>query len=387
MKDTEMGDNRIIPPPGSGSFQGRLAVQQRVLPNYRAGFFDLLAAACQGGLSVFAGQPRPSEAIQSAQGLQVAQWVQAKNLHLFGGRYYLCWQSNLQTWLQVQDPAALIVEANLRNLSTLPGVTWMHLRRRPVIGWGLGIPGLNPPDSGWVNTRLTGLRRGFLRQMDAIITYSQAGAQQYRTAGFPADLVFVAPNAVAPRPTTPPPLRPETFAGSPTILFVGRLQPRKRIDNLLHACAALPQSSQPRLWIIGDGPARAELEALARQVYPQAQFFGARYGDELHSYFTQADLFVLPGTGGLAVQQALSYALPVIAAEADGTQQDLVRPENGWQIPSNDVPALTGALTQALADPLRLRQMGAASYRIVNQEINLENMVQVFLKALAAVTS
>ena len=85
------------------------------------------------------------------------------------------------------------------------------------------------------------------------------------------------------------------------------------------------------------------------------------------------------------MQQALSYALPVIVAEADGTQQDLVRPGNGWQVVANDIAAREQTLSEALSDPARLRQMGAASYRIISEEINLENMVAVFLQALAAV--
>jgi len=362
-----------------GLFQGRLALQQRVLPNYRADFFDALASACRDGLTVFAGQPRPSEAIETAPELRVAQWTKAQNRHLLGGSFYLCWQSGLQNWLRDEDPAALIVEANPRYLSTLFGITWMHLHRRPVIGWGLGVPDQS--------SRLSAQRRAFLRRHDALITYSPTGARQYIDAGFPADLVFVAPNAVTPRPTQPPPVRAETFDTPPTVLFVGRLQARKHIDNLLRACAALPEASQPRLWIVGDGPARPDFEALARQVYPRAEFLGARFGADLAGYFAGADLFVLPGTGGLAVQQAMSYGLPVIVAEADGTQQNLVRAENGWQIPSNDVASLTDTLKTALADPRRLRQMGAASYRIVSEEVNLEAMVSVFLQALAAVTA
>jgi glycosyltransferase involved in cell wall biosynthesis len=257
------------------------------------------------------------------------------------------------------------------------GITWMHLRRRPVIGWGLGAPhterGLFRP------------RRGFLRQYDALITYSQRGAEEYRAAGFPAEMIFVAPNAVTHRPSQPPPARPSGFDGQATVLFVGRLQARKRIDNLLYACAALPSAIQPRLWIVGDGPARPDFENTAQQVYPAAEFLGARYGADLDALFTRADLFVLPGSGGLAVQQALSFALPVIVAEADGTQQDLVRPGNGWQVPANDIDALKQTLSAALNDPFRLRQMGAASYQIISQEINLENMVSVFLQALAAV--
>jgi glycosyltransferase involved in cell wall biosynthesis len=168
------------------------------------------------------------------------------------------------------------------------------------------------------------------------------------------------------------------------VLFVGRLQARKRIDSLLRACAALPAALQPRLVIVGDGPARPEFEALAARVFPQAQFAGARHGAELEAYFAAADVFVLPGTGGLAVQQAMSYGLPVVVAEADGTQNDLVRPENGWLIPPDDLDALVAALCTALSDPARLRRMGAASYRIVSQEVNLEEMVGVFVQALSS---
>ncbi len=46
----------------------RLGLVQRVLPDYRALFFDTLAGACPQGLGVFAGQPRPDEAIESGKG-------------------------------------------------------------------------------------------------------------------------------------------------------------------------------------------------------------------------------------------------------------------------------------------------------------------------------
>jgi glycosyltransferase involved in cell wall biosynthesis len=96
-------------------------------------------------------------------------------------------------------------------------------------------------------------------------------------------------------------------------------------------------------------------------------------------------LFVLPGTGGLAVQEAMSYGLPVIMGRGDGTNDDLVRPENGWRIPPDDLPALTETLRVALADASLLRKMGAESFRIVVEEINLEKMVGVFVLALNSV--
>ena len=110
---------------------------------------------------------------------------------------------------------------------------------------------------------------------------------------------------------------------------------------------------------------------------------GRKSGAELADLFQKADLFVLPGTGGLAVQEAMSYALPVVVAEGDGTQGDLVKPDNGWLIPSNDERALQETLKVALSDAAQLRQMGKRSYQIVQNEINIEQMVNTFLNAIS----
>jgi glycosyltransferase involved in cell wall biosynthesis len=176
------------------------------------------------------------------------------------------------------------------------------------------------------------------------------------------------------------PLRPPVFDEKPCVLFVGRLQARKRINDLLQACATLGGNLRPRLVIVGDGPERAALEALAKTIYPLAEFPGAKHGVELVPYFSAADLFVLPGTGGLAVQEAMSYGLPVIMGRGDGTNDDLVRPANGWQL--SDAEALADVLREALSDVARLRAMGAESYRIVREEINLEKMAGVFMEVL-----
>ena len=88
----------------------------------------------------------------------------------------------------------------------------------------------------------------------------------------------------------------------------------------------------------------------------------------------------------------MASGLPVIVAEGDGTQADMVRPQsvsgvgNGWLVPKNDIRALEQALRMALSDPSRLRKMGAESFRLVAQEFNLENMVAVFVRALRMVS-
>lgn len=368
----------------------RVGLQQRVLPTYRVAFLEALGDACPNGLYVFAGRPRPEEMIVSAERLNHAHLTQTVNYHLFSpsSSFYLCWQSGILDWVKDKQPDILMVEANPRYLSTRRAIRWMRERRRPVIGWGLGAP----PLSGALAPLRRWERQSFIHSLDGIIAYSRRGAQEYQNMGIAPQNVFVACNAIVPKPEKPPQARPESFRGKPNILFIGRLQERKKIDNLLYACAGLPEPIQPHLVIVGDGPARATWEALAKSVYPDTEFVGAKHGSDLEKYFDDADLFVLPGSGGLAVQQAMAHGLPVIVAQGDGTQDDLVRPAtpqqpgNGWIIPPDDVPALTDALRCALSDVAGLRQRGSESFQIVLQEANLENMVKVFVEAIEKIS-
>ena len=255
----------------------------------------------------------------------------------------------------------------------------MQRRGRPVIGWGLGAP----PIRGVLAVFLEQYRKRFLNRFDALIAYSTRGASEYEASGVRPSRIFVAPNALTP-PLGLPPQRRAFNRRSPRLLFVGRLQSRKRVDLLLKACREL--QLKPEVWIVGDGPERQALESLAAREFPKAHFVGPLRGEALREQYVRADLLVLPGTGGLAVQEGMAYGLPVVVAEGDGTQEDLVRPENGWLVPPGDAQGLLAALREALSDPERLLKMGAASHRSVIERFNTDVMAEVFVQALNEVT-
>jgi glycosyltransferase involved in cell wall biosynthesis len=78
----------------------------------------------------------------------------------------------------------------------------------------------------------------------------------------------------------------------------------------------------------------------------------------------------------------MAHALPVIVAQGDGTQRDLVNPDTGWLVEPGSMQSLQSALQSAVSQPNRLREKGRASHEFVAQHANIDAMAQVFTQAL-----
>ena len=357
----------------------KVALQQRVIPNYRVPFFEKLGLRPEIELSIFSGLPRPNEMVSTADVIKNVEFVQTQNIHLLNQSFYICLQPEIHQWLKDFDPDIVIFEANPRYLSSKKAIHWIKKTNKGLIGWGLGVPS----HKNILDGLLSHSRNKFLNKFDGLIAYSNQGRQQYIQSGIDERKVFVAPNSTVPRPVNPPPERKSGFQKDPPILlFVGRLQTRKRIDSLIRICSRLPIDTLPELWIVGDGPILQELKDYAQNIYPRTTFWGGQFGEKLEEIFKKADLFVMPGTGGLAIQQAMSFGLPVIVAEGDGTQSNMVFPENGWSITPNNEEILYSTVEKALSDPVKLLEMGYHAYETIKNLANIDVMADVFIKTI-----
>lgn len=372
-------------------FPGKLGIQQRVVPRYRQPFFDLLAERCSDGLDIFAGEPRPEEHIVTDTGFRNATNVEARNRHIGRGPLYFCWQRGYKHWLKSADLEALVVAADPRILSTYLAIRYMHSRHRPVIGWGLGT--LNESSGGAAKSVLSRIRSRLYRSFDAVISYSSKAADDYRRAGVPDERIFVAHNAVsteaadAARTKFPPDgeevrkLRSDHGLSGTTLICVGRLISAKRLDLLIEACAAIGEGCE--LLIVGDGPERANLERLASERFPSTKFLGHQEGDALSIAFAASDVFALPGTGGLAIYEAMAHGKPVIVGQGDGTETDLVREgRNGTLVRPDDLGALTEAIRAYVDHPELVVSAGRESRTIVEEEVSISRMADTFVRAL-----
>ncbi|WP_198671850.1 glycosyltransferase [Desertihabitans aurantiacus] len=156
----------------------------------------------------------------------------------------------------------------------------------------------------------------------------------------------------------------------PTVLFVGRLDPEKRVDELLRAFAQLPADVPARLEVVGHGSCGAQLRAMAERlgVTDRITFHGVVTDEELVEAYGRADVFCMPGVAELqsiVTLEAMAAGRPVVAADAMALPH-LVRPgRNGYLYTPGDVAELSGHLHRLLADPALRARMGRASETIV----------------------
>ena len=267
----------------------------------------------------------------------------------------------------------------------------MRARHRPVIGWGLGT--LSPARKSDKLSMVSRLRSRFYQKFDAVIAYSSKAAEDYRRAGVPDERIFVAHNSVSTESADAAlkrfpagGLKVQEWRASlglsrPTVICVGRLIPGKRLDLLIEACRE--NGDDCDLVIVGEGPERSALEQLAAKRFPRTRFLGHLEGDSLSIAFGASDVFVLPGTGGLAIYEAMAHGKPVIVGQGDGTESDLVYDgRNGCRVSPGDVGELTSAIQAYLRQPELVIKAGQESRRIVEQEVSIDRMSTAFLQAV-----
>jgi phosphatidylinositol alpha 1,6-mannosyltransferase len=174
------------------------------------------------------------------------------------------------------------------------------------------------------------------------------------------------------------------------ILFVGRLDQEKRINELITAFARIPASTGAVLEIIGDGDQRDVLRRLAAEfgVTDRVIFHGQVDDDQLLAAYGRASIFCMPGVAELqsiVTLEAMAAGKPVVAADAMALPH-LVKPgHNGWLFTPGDIGELAMRLSTLISDPALRSRMGQHSREIVSRH-DFEATLDHFEDIYASVT-
>jgi D-inositol-3-phosphate glycosyltransferase len=229
------------------------------------------------------------------------------------------------------------------------------------------------------------VEKAVVRAVDRLIAQCPAERDElladYRAR---ADQIALIPSAVDTerfRPVDKSAAR-QTLEIDPTtemIVYVGRIVPRKDVRNVIHALARLTVrrlaagiATMPVLFIVGGETERPDpiatpeigvLRALAAElgVLDQVRFAGRRQPDELHLWYSAADVAVTTPwyePFGLTPLEAMACGVPVIGSRVGGIAFTIADDETGFLVPPRDPEALCARLAEILRDPARRKRMG-----------------------------
>jgi glycosyltransferase involved in cell wall biosynthesis len=199
-------------------------------------------------------------------------------------------------------------------------------------------------------------------------------------AGWPEERAHYLPTFAADAPE-PAVRRAElqTPEDAPLILALGRLHADKAFDILLQAMAAIPEAY---LWLAGEGPLRAKLEAQARELNlaNRVRFLGWR--PDRAAMLASCDICVMPSRiepFGTVMIEAWAYRKPLIAAAAQGPRGLIKDGENGLLVPADDAAALAAAIRRLIVLPDLARHIAAVGRRQYEREYTEAIVVDRYL--------
>jgi sugar transferase (PEP-CTERM/EpsH1 system associated) len=242
------------------------------------------------------------------------------------------------------------------------------------------------PADSW-KLRLT--HRFMTRLRDRVISVSKE-LKDYlvNEVGLPPEKVTVIYNAVNCNPShpsgNPDDLQHELGLNDdcPVVGIVGRLVPVKDHGTLLKATARMFAAvPQVRLLVVGEGPLRAELEALARelQIVDRVMFLGHRYDvPNLLPLMDVAVLCSLHEGSSLTLLEAMAAGRAVVATAVGGNPELVLDGVTGLLVPARSPEALADAIVTLLRDPALRASMGQAGKNRVKEHFSIETMVQSY---------
>jgi phosphatidyl-myo-inositol alpha-mannosyltransferase len=206
----------------------------------------------------------------------------------------------------------------------------------------------------------------FQRRMDLIAAAIAVSPTAAASAGryFRTDWTII-PNGVDLTLFRPDAPRPAALAGdTPTLLFLGRLDPRNGLGTLLKAFSRIRRIAGRaiRLVVVGGGPLRRFYEARAS---PDVHFVGPTL-EGRPGYYAHSDVYVCPSTRasfGITLLEAMACGTPIVCSDAEGFRQVVTDGREAFVAPIADVDAFAEALVTLLDDATLRAQMGAAGRR------------------------
>lgn len=341
----------------------KLLIVQGRIPHYRISLYDLLARVEWLELTVLHSGSPTRTSMTAYSEIIVKDWS-VLGFHI---------QSSLISI--VNDYDVVIGMFNIRWLTSL--VVLLKRQRPKFIWWGIGF---GRSDIAKL------FRLWCVTRSEALIVYSEGAKEDFLEKGIGEDKVFVAPNTIKVDLSDDV---IKTDIQRTNFLFVGSLQARKRLSDLLQAFAevqdSLPQNA--KIEIIGEGSEEHLLRSLAERlgISNRVRFLGKiTRCEELQFYYSRALAAISPGQAGLAVLQAFGNGVPFITSRnaiSGGEIENIIDGVNGY-LYDNSIKQLGRLMIRLTKDKNISEQLGGNAQRYYKKYRTIDRMISVFKRSI-----
>ena len=351
---------------------------------YRVTFFEKISNLEDVDLTVFHGIKSIEDGRPAHDGKLRFHTCGGKIQCIKLGCIRLMYYEGLYAAVQEFNPDVIIFPDHPGTITYWQIASWAKKTKKQIIIWACGWEGEHI--KGLIRKAKNSLLRRFVRKASYTLSYSTAAKTKMIRLGVEPSKIEVAYNGIELdhlENVTEKILKEaqQVRGGSSNriLLYVGGLFREKKVDLLLKAFSRVKKEySDIILWIVGHGPETASLKKYVAINRISDVLFWGRIIDGVDKFFAAADFFVLPGAGGLALNQAMYWQLPCIVSVADGTEDDLVFPNvTGFRFNYGDVDSLCDSMKKMLDLSFR-REMGLRAKKLIEGRSNVNQMVARF---------
>lgn len=231
------------------------------------------------------------------------------------------------------------------------------------------------------------LDRIALRFCSKIIAVSDDLKRELILSGIKKEKIQVIQNAVAQHYTTDNFLQKKNKRkeigvqdGQMVLGYVGRLSEEKGVKYLVEACSVLRDNRIPfRLLLVGEGPEKHNIKELAIRNGILENVYFAGFQNDIESWLAVLDIFVLPSlTEGtpMALLEAMSVKLPVIATAVGGVPKVIENMKNGILVSPANPDQIAAAVTKIFENNELRKQIGSAAAETIATQFNIDQWVE-----------
>lgn len=361
----------------------KVLIVQRYYYNFREGIFECLREMGLKFKLINSTRSRGRVKVHKEKVASVEYIEKCANFNISDGIVvfpFLFWK------LIKEKPSVIVTEGGQNTINNIQIKWYCRLFQVPYIQWDLGR-GYQDFGNSLGRKIYMYVYRSIANSAKLIYGYNTNSKKYFESLGIPSDKIIVL-NNTADTPTLKKVIAnsskelPEDIATlydpqKKYIIFVGSLLPTKRIEDFAEIMASL--KGEYTLLIVGSG--KEEYTQSLKELFKDVDciFLGYKKPEELLPYYSISSFCILPGLGGLSINQAMAFGLPVLCTHADGAEEDVVK---------NDV---TGYIYKDIDDVVRYihsktdedwRRMGQNASNLMYGDFSLEKECERFINGI-----